>query len=127
MTWQSARAAAREKAAALLGMVAAAEASGAHVDLLPLSEYTSAADYAACKDAGETWTFEFHRMVTRAVARELKRHGLEVVLVEISASEFLPWLRFYGLENAPEFRSQFLNLKLAGALYKTPPILPPSS
>lgn len=125
MTWQSAKAHARERAAAIIARLGP-DPRGA---VVPLSEYPTAEDFAAILGGEEEagWPHTYHAMVNRAVVRELKRAGVEVLPVPMRAAEYLPWLHRYGVPNCPELRAQYVGLVAAGALHRTPPLLPPTS
>lgn len=125
MTWQSAKADGRERAAAILAQLGP-DPRGA---VVPLSEYQTADDFAAILGGEEAagWSHAYHAMVNRAVVRELKRAGVEVLPVPMRAAEYLPWLRRYGVPNCPELRAQYVGIVATGALGHTPPLFPPTS
>jgi hypothetical protein len=57
---------------------------------------------------GEQWSLEFHRMVTRALQRDLQRRGAHVEIVVLKMADYFDYIAKNGLENNTQNRAQFI-------------------
>ena len=90
MTWQEAKSAAVPLAEHLLRE--RPDGSRPTVsDLIGLTDFEDEASHDFFKPE-DRWSLTFHRMINKAVLRELSRRGYTVAVVKIGLAEYYDWL-----------------------------------
>jgi hypothetical protein len=105
VSWKSAQRAARFM---LDRMHLPPELRAAHIRL---SQFPDQATKDFLRPGDSAWSNEFHQMVNRAIARELRKRGALVSFVTIELDEFFNWLVAAHKENTPATRAEFIALK----------------
>jgi hypothetical protein len=105
VTWKSAKAVADEYLARLN---LPPQMRGAKIRL---ADYETDEDLKFLKGANE-WPLEFHRMVSGAMARNLRKRGATVTLVKISMNDYFDWLAKNNFANDAGNRARFISEKV---------------
>lgn len=108
MSWGAAKRIAREYSQLMLARIRDQErASGHRAGKIKLTDFEDDACYRFLKGP-DAWTLEFHRMVTRACAREIKRTGYSPEIVTVHLPQYWSWLEREGVKDSTERRAAFL-------------------
>lgn len=111
MTWKSAKHDAKRYVKAMVDLIESRNGSVVGVKI-NLTDYEDEACYNFLKGLEpEMWSLEYHRMVNRAVQRDLQRMGAKVEIVIIHLDEYWQWLERNNLKDATENRAQFIGEK----------------
>lgn len=110
MSWPDARRIAREYATLMIARVRDAEqSSGQRAGSIRLTDFEDEACYRFLKGP-DAWPLDYHRMITRACAREIRKAGYRSEIVTIRLADYWRWLESQNLMDAPEHRAQFIVL-----------------
>lgn len=108
MSWADAKRIAREHSSLMLARVRDHERlTGQRAGLIKLTDFEDDACYRFLKGP-DAWTLEFHRMITRGCAREIRRAGYRAETVTIHLADYWRWLEAQNLKDAMEHRAQFI-------------------
>ena len=111
MTWVSANADAARLTAAILEKVAALEREhSSATGPIRLAIYPTPHDFRYLRGS-DPWSHEHHSAVTRAVARQLKRVGHKVALIDCTADGCAAWLNERGLIGNTQHRAAYVASK----------------
>ena len=92
----------------MLARVRDAERStGQRAGLVKLTDFEDDGCYFFLKGP-DAWPLEFHRMITRACAREIRRAGYKAEIITIHLEQYWRWMESQNLKDAPENRAQFI-------------------
>lgn len=82
-------------------------ATGQKAGGVKLTDFEDEACYRFLKGV-DAWPLEFHRMITRACARDLRSAGYRSEIVTIRLADYWRWLESQNLKDATEHRALFL-------------------
>lgn len=108
MSWSDAQRIAREHSQLMLARLRDAEQhTGQRAGLVKLTDFEDDACYRFLKGP-DAWPLEYHRMITRACARELRKAGYRSEIVTIHLADYWRWLESQNLKDATEHRATFI-------------------
>lgn len=108
MTWANAKADADRLTAAILERVAAlAREHGQPTGPIRLAIYPTPHDFRYLRGS-DPWSHEHHTAVVRAVARQLKRLGHKIALIDCTAEGCAAWLNERGLIGNTQHRAAYV-------------------
>ena len=109
MSWKDAQRIAREHSQLMLARIGDQERlTGQRAGRIRLTDYEDDACYRFLKGP-DAWPLEFHRMISRGCARELRAAGYKTEIVTIRLAEYWRWLESQNLKDATEHRAAFIN------------------